>query len=96
MFTSLIYYKYENPDLDETFIGETFIGSMPCENEDSVKNMYFWNDHTVNGDRWKWNETKKRYELEAINNDFEDKDRYGKKFHAYGVIVEIPNIDISE
>lgn len=91
MFTSVIHYKYEDPDLDETYIG-----SDPCENEVSVNERYFWSYMSEDYDNWKWNDTKKRYEFEGVNKDFEDDDRYGKRFHAYGVVVEIPDIDISE
>lgn len=89
MFTSVTRYVFKDPDLNMTIIG-----NMPCDDEKEAKRLYFWDEMPVNGDRWKWNETKKYYEMKSVYDDYDDDERYGKKFHAYGKVIEIPDIDI--
>lgn len=90
MFTAVIRYEFEDADLNITCVG-----SEAFENEKEAKRFYFWEGiETVNHERWKWNETKKYYEMKSVYDDYDDDDRYGKKFHAYGKIIEIPDIDI--
>ena len=88
MFTAVFYYKYEDADLNEIVVGDTLF-----EDEKEAKRFYFWDGETVNDEHWDWNETKKRYEYEGINYDWDDDDRYGKKFHTNGILIEIKNTE---
>ena len=92
MFTAELYYKYEDSDLNTHYVGSDLF-----ENKNDAIWCYFQNcEPIIGGICWNWNENKKRYECEGLDENWEDDDRYGKKFHAYGIIVEIPNIDISD
>jgi len=89
MFTAFFYNKFKEVDYEEMHVG-----TCVFETEEQARRYYFGNG---NEDKWTWNENKKRYEGEFMFEDFDgcNDDLSGEKFITYGIIVELPDIDIS-